>query len=258
MNIYAKYLGKNPEIINLTIKGQRPFFIPKNGVNDLDYSRRRYGFDSICWEANIISQIWENKYGWFDFSKNLIDIGAGWGEYPIFAGFAHSYAFEPNKERRCFIYANMISHDKVSDIDVIPYCISDNPGFREFGGWSEDPDNTGRPEVAIMEYKTLDSFNFENVGLIKADIEGFEYNAIKSGMDTIARNNYPPLLIEVWHDEDLKMYNPKNPQPYLDRKQSLLEMLDKLGYIMISDPNLGDWETKFFIHNTRLGSYKQS
>lgn len=260
MDIYAKYLGKAPEIINPANPAdqRRPFFIPKGGVDELNYSQNLYNFDSICWEANIITQIWENKYGWFDFSKNLIDIGAGCGEYPIFAGFAHSYAFEPNKEKQCFLYTNMACHDMITKIDVLPYCISDTPGVRGFTGWSEDMANTveNPSEQPVAEYRTLDSFNIENVGLIKVDIEGFEYYALRSGIGTIVRSHYPPLLIEVWNTGDIDMYFKEKSDIYKERQKLLLDMLYEMGYVKIDDPSLGDWETKFFIHHTQLGNYK--
>ena len=254
MDIYAKYLGGEPKCINATING-RPFFISKDDIGNLNWAMDQYQFDSMCWEGNIITQIWENKYGWFDFSKNLVDIGAGCGEYPIFAGFAHSYAFEPNKTKQCFLYANMLSHDKVYDVDVLPYCIGDVEKVEVFNGWTSDTDTRFGDAGVTVEYRTLDSFNIENVGLIKIDIEGFEYYAVKSGLGTIIRNEYPPMLLEIWNDADMEGYFGDRASVYMERRKMLLDMLYRLGYVMINDPELGDWETKFFIHMTRLNGY---
>ena len=71
----------------------------KEEVDEMNIVSNDGKFDMICWEGNIIMQLWENKYNWFDKSKCLIDIGAGAGEYPIYAGFKHSYAFEPNRKK---------------------------------------------------------------------------------------------------------------------------------------------------------------
>lgn len=259
MDIYANYLNKPTEIINVPDEqNMRPFLITKNEVTELEYARGMYGMNLMCWEANIITQIWANKYGWFDRSKNLIDIGAGAGEYPIFAGFKYAYAFEPNKVKRCLIHANMLSYDKIDDIDVIPYAISDNPGVREFTGWSEDVTNltSENPEVLIGEYRTLDSFNIDNVGLIKIDIEGYEFHALNSGIETIKRSDYPPLLIEVWNPKDILAYFKDKFDEYYDRQCKLLNLLDSLGYVRINDPSLGDWETFFFIHQSHLNGYE--
>jgi FkbM family methyltransferase len=230
----------------------------KGEMDEMEYFNKLYGYDGICWEGNIIDQIRRNEYGWFDFSKSLVDIGAGAGEYPIFSGFRHSYAFEPNKVKQCLIYANMLSHDKYNDIEVLPYAISDNPGIREFSGWTEnvqkDCDNINK---CTIEYRTLDSFNLQEVGMIKVDIEGYELFALRSGIGTIIRNDYPPLLIELWSDSAIINYMGDDAPEYKDRRDKLLSLLLSLGYIHIINPNLGDWETFFFIHNTHLNGYIQ-
>lgn len=261
MDLYVKKLGEfKPNIINpLYGNGSiRPFFMTQREVDELEM----ISHDMVCWEGDIIAQIWENKYNWFDFSKSLIDIGAGAGEYPIFAGFSHSYAFEPNKERRCLIYANMISSDHIYDIDVFPYAISDTSGVREFNGWSEDntisKTNAYNDDKYMVEYRSLDSFNLTNIGLIKIDIEGYEYYAVKSGIGTIIRNKYPPLLIEIWTPEQFESFFKDDDKRliYIERQRNLLDLLHELGYEMILDPSLGDWETKFFIHKDQLNGYE--
>ena len=261
MDIYAKHLNNDPTCINGIVNDKRPFFMTSEEVNEMGLYMDIHKEDGVCWESNIIDQINENKYGWFDFSKSMIDIGAGAGEYPIFTGFAHSYAFEPNKKKQCLIYANMLSFDKMMDIDVLPYAISDKPGSRGFNGWTEDirPWTHHTEDTHDIEYRTLDSFNFTNVGLIKADIEGFELFAINSGIGTIIRNDYPPILVEIWTDGQIEQFWGNNADTYADymaRKNSLIHLLQGLGYILIEDPSLGDWETKFFIHHTHLNGYK--
>lgn len=261
MDIHAKYLGIDPAPINGIINDRRPFFMTDEEVNEMNYYLRVHHEDGVCWESNIIDQINENKYGWFDFSKSLIDIGAGAGEYPIFTNFAHSYAFEPNKRKQCLIYANMLSFDKIADIDVIPYAISDTPGIRKFNGWTEDyTKNSNKPEgIYDIEYRTLDSFNLTNVGLIKVDIEGFELFALRSGIGTLIRNNYPPLLIELWQDRGIELFfkgNDDDIAMYKNRRDVLIQLLQDFGYVLIKDPKLGDWETRFLIHESQLNGYE--
>lgn len=48
-------------------------------------------------------------------------------------------------------------------------------------------------EVAV---ETLDSFDFENVGVIKIDVEGFEEQVLEGGLRTIVCSR-PALLIEI-------------------------------------------------------------
>ena len=152
----------------------------------------------------------------------------------------------------------MLSSDKLDEIDVLPYAISDYPGIRAFSGWSEDIYNHPSDQPQDIEYRTLDSFGIKNVGLIKIDIEGFEYNAICSGLTTIIENGYPPLLLEVWPEGHMRKFFP--PDKFIDyqnRQQKLLILLDSLGYIKIEDPRFGDWETFFFIHKSHLNGWEK-
>jgi FkbM family methyltransferase len=57
--------------------------------------------------------------------------------------------------------------------------------------------NTGSEKV---ETRTLDSFNFKDVSLIKIDVEGSEYDVIEGAQDTI-KNERPIILCE--HHRDL-------------------------------------------------------
>lgn len=256
MDIYAKYPYSEEQKVNANILNNRPFFMTKEEVDEMDYYRKIYGVDCVCWESNIIDQIKENKYGWFDFSKSMIDIGAGAGEYPIFAGFAHSYAFDPNRRKQCLMYMNILSFDMMDKIDVLPYAVGENHEMKDFNGWTEDLTNTTRcvEPVHKVEFRTLDSFDFKNIGLIKADIEGFELYALRSGIGTIIRNNFPPLLIEIWPEADIKSHMKEQAPVYIERRNELLKLLAGLGYTFI--PDLGDWETKFFIHKTQLNGYE--
>jgi len=57
----------------------------------------------------------------------------------------------------------------------------------------------GFTTVAI-ESRTLDSYNFTNVGFIKIDVEGFEAAVVRGALETVRREK-PILMIEIeeWH-----------------------------------------------------------
>ncbi|QWD10192.1 FkbM family methyltransferase [Polynucleobacter paneuropaeus] len=65
-----------------------------------------------------------------------------------------------------------------------------------------------------VEVKTLDSFNFENVSLIKIDVEGFELQVLLGGTKTIA-NSKPIIYLEA-------------DRP--DKLTSIAKKLEALGY----------------------------
>ena len=58
--------------------------------------------------------------------------------------------------------------------------------------------------------RTLDSFNFDNVGLIKLDVEGYEERVLRGGRETIARCR--PIL----YVEDDRMENSKRLRAYIE------------------------------------------
>lgn len=66
-----------------------------------------------------------------------------------------------------------------------------------------------------VEVRTVDSFNFDNVGLMKIDVEGYEEEVLRGAVDTIARCS-PILYIE--DDRASKSY-------------SLHKLLAELGYV---------------------------
>ena len=174
--------------------------------------------------------------------------------------FNKCFAFEPSINTRYLMYANIASHDKIDKIIPLSYAISDNPGTRGFTGWSENIENgSSRTETgnADVEYRTLDSFGFNNVGLIKVDIEGYEYNALHSGLKTLIQNDFPPLLVEMWSDSSIdSFWSDENTRNfYKNQERKLYNFLTSLDYVQIKDKDLCDWMTYFFIHKTHIHNF---
>ena len=65
-----------------------------------------------------------------------------------------------------------------------------------------------------VEVRTLDSFNFQNVGFMKIDVEGFEEQVLRGGRETILRDK-PVMYIE----DDRR-----------EKSQSLRKYIQELGY----------------------------
>ena len=200
-----------------------------------------------CEEYEIIKKIQKNEEGFFDFSKNLIDIGAEDGNYAMLLNFNHNYCFEPNKRSSCLLHANMYLKDKVDNTDVYNIALSEREGIIKFDGFCceksgciyETSSASGYYEV---ETKPLDFFNFKNVGFIKIDVEGYEERVIRGGLLTIISNNYPPILFECWDVEVLGMTQEKH--------DSLFNLLKTLGYEIFE--YWGDHWTHLAVHKTQL------
>ena len=195
-----------------------------------------------CWEVWIIQKIEQNLEGYFDFNKNLVDIGAGLGEYCWKLPFKHAYAFEPNKKMIYKIHANAVLNDRVDEIDTFQYLLSDKKEIIRFDGFCTDAGSHicyKTDSYTEIESKTLDSFGIENVGLIKIDVEGMEEKVLRGGLGTIIRNNYPPILFECWNVGYSGMTQEKH--------DSLFNFLNDLGYEIYQ--YWGDDETHLAIHN---------
>ena len=48
-----------------------------------------------------------------------------------------------------------------------------------------------------IEIKTLDSFNIENIGFIKIDVEDNELQVLMCSQNTLKNSNYPTILFEM-------------------------------------------------------------
>jgi FkbM family methyltransferase len=71
-----------------------------------------------------------------------------------------------------------------------------------------------------IELIPLDHMNFSRIRLIKIDVEGHELEVIKGGIETIKKNNYPPIIFEAW-----------TWKPWFEpKRKALLEYLEGHGY----------------------------
>lgn len=220
--------------------------IPENSVilsdRDLGSIHWHFAYPEIyCWEIWIIHKILQNTEGYFDFSKNMVDIGAGIGEYCWTLPFNHAYAFEPNKETIYRIHANALMRDKVDQIDTFQCLLSDkietvlDDGFNtDIGGHISYNTN----QNTKLTTHVLDSFNLNDIGFIKIDVEGMEEKVLRGGIGTIIRNNYPPILFECWNVGYSGMTQEKH--------DSLFSFLNGLGYEILE--YWGDGETHLAIH----------
>lgn len=194
----------------------------------------------LCEEYGIIKKIIENKEGYFDFNKNLIDIGAEDGNYAMLTNFHENYIFEPNKKMCCIINTNMYLKNKVDNSFVYNIALSSKDDYIMFDGFSIK--NGGfYKQAGINLYEedrktpttTLDSFNIKNVGLIKIDVEGMEYDVLKGSLKTIILNNYPPILFESWPVGHCHQTQ--------EQRDVVFNLLKLLGYEILE--NWGDHET---------------
>jgi FkbM family methyltransferase len=174
----------------------------------------------------------------------VLDIGANLGSYCIPLAKKHPHikfhAFEPQRIVSYQLCANTIINGLEN---VYPYEIAlsnestsvelitpDYATEGNIGAFSIDL------EVRANEYECptvnttdridvtlLDWMEFENIKLIKIDVEGHELEVLKGGTKTIKRNNYPPIIFEAW------TWKPW----YQEKRKELFAYLHDLGYNII-------------------------
>jgi FkbM family methyltransferase len=171
----------------------------------------------------------------------VLDIGANLGTFcvPLARKVPkHKYhAFEPQRIVNYQLCANVIINGldnihtyelALSDRDdQINLVMPDYTNETNIGAFSIDK------EVRENEYECstvsttnridlipLDSLCFDSIRLIKIDVEGHELEVIKGGIETIKRNNYPPIIFEAW------TWKPW----YQEKRTALFEYLQGHGY----------------------------
>ena len=134
--------------------------------------------------------------------STMIDAGAHIGTHTVtmskVAGpDGRVYAFEPQKK----IYRELVHNLSLNGSDnVVPlrFALGDHHAVIEMDPATET--NEGATMIGSdgdpVELRTLDSFGFLNVGLIKIDVEGFENSVLRGARQTIAEQK-PVLLIEI-------------------------------------------------------------
>jgi FkbM family methyltransferase len=139
--------------------------------------------------------------------RRALDVGANVGIFSVdFARrFEEVVAFEPvPRTREC------LALNAPANVRVEPYAIADEPGVLRMHSTTQNCGGSfisNHPQVKTPEYKpiasasievqvrTIDSYNFDAVDLIKLDIQGAEYLALVGARETILRHR-PVIMLE--------------------------------------------------------------
>jgi len=124
------------------------------------------------------------------------------------------------------IYCALGGESGYIDVPEIDYEANNNVGgfsldkkFRELNGSETYVKNTAKNKVPLIK---LDDFDLDrDPALIKIDVEGFELNVLRGGAEFLEKNNYPPLLFEVW-----------DSYWFREEKEQLMSYISKLGYVV--------------------------
>jgi FkbM family methyltransferase len=169
----------------------------------------------------------------FPKQDGIIDIGANIGNHTLFfAKFLNPktiYSFEPvdvnfkiltknveNYKDKCICYKIALSNQN----GTLPLF---NSQKENYGGFSLHSYSNGSSFLVSdsVDVKTLDSFHFENITLIKIDVENHENEVLEGAKDTIIRNK-PLVLLENLYYNHPNVCSDPNPHETI---------MTELGYV---------------------------
>jgi FkbM family methyltransferase len=107
--------------------------------------------------------------------------------------------------------------------------------------WAEREQKPRQRVCVPVDVKTIDSFNFQDVGFIKLDIEGYEKFALEGAIDTITRCR-PTLQLEIRANQCRK---------FGYWAEDMIDWIRSLGYTVMSK-NTGEMDGTFKSHRNEL------
>jgi FkbM family methyltransferase len=143
--------------------------------------------------------------------ETFVDAGAHVGFYTfgLAPGFKRVHSFEPSKFQGDYFEQNLRLNPG-REIHLHRVGLGDKEGTATLHVVSPDGgENTLSADVAWnhnvretyeVPLRTLDSYEFQGVDLLKIDVEGLEVGVLQGARDTIARNR-PFILIETWENK---------------------------------------------------------
>lgn len=177
----------------------------------------RCAAQGVPYEARLLEWIYEQK-----FSGLALDVGAHVGNHSLYMAAICALdvvAFEPTKNVRD-LRRNVSLNELEERITVHRVALGREHAIGKMVGKGQvDPDwRSMTQELKLgdgeLEIQTLDSFQLEDVAVIKVDVEGMEADVLAGGLLTIERDR-PVIYAETWGD---------------DYTRSVGEVLAPLGY----------------------------
>lgn len=221
-------------------------FFPNDRVVARDWAERgSYEDPLIQWAKSLI-----------DSSTVFVDIGAHIGTYSLELATrcAGVYSFECFPKTFNYLCANIAAREL--DLKITPHrtALGNRTGSVIYSVRSKDgaantclSSYTGSVDSTIeIPITTLDSFNINNIGFIKIDVEGLEQDVLEGAQETLRRNKYPRILFESWRES-----RSSEGFPAKELRESLFQYLNKIGYTIT---NVRGWDEIFIADYNGTGT----
>ncbi len=132
---------------------------------------------------------------------NYVDVGAHIGTHALYFSLncpcRHVYAFEPHRDSHRKLFRNLIEN-KVVNCTPFFFALVEAPD-------ASLPVNEGE----VWNRATLDSFQLEDVRLLKIDVESSELRVLQGAKETLKQVEH--VFLEVWTDEVYARRGEKSP-----------------------------------------------
>lgn len=226
------------------------YIVRENGINDEypSFMRIQEGSFLVNYKQNayiyFMSSFHEKRFIDFainnlvDKNKKCIDIGAHVGTYTMHLAknCKEVYSFECSPRHYNILCGNIAINDLDFKVKKFEYALSDKEGEAEYFFRSKDGGGNGiqkfdrdsTNEKTIVKTRTLDSFEFNDIGFIKIDVEGHELGVLRGALETLKRNGYPKILFESWDEFRENIKGEEVPSRQL--RKELFEFILSIGY----------------------------
>ena len=126
--------------------------------------------------------------------RRIIDIGAWWGPWSLFwqPHAEKLELFEPNKRILPMLENNISPYDNCT---LHKIALGESKGTVSMGYDTHSGTNHVTDLQGDTEMRTLDSYSFQDVDVIKIDVEGYEIPVLKGAKHTTMTNS-PLIQIE--------------------------------------------------------------
>lgn len=174
------------------------------------------------WHDNFIADIVE-LYAPHGPKRVALDIGGCVGMFavPLAQHYKGVFTFEINpKVRECL----NLNTKQYSNITVFGFGCSNYAGVAKF---KQDP-VSGFSRITddgdfLYPVRPIDSFMFDDIDLIKIDVEGHEYQVLAGAVETLKKCK-PLVITEIHSTRTRASYN---------YRQSIFDLMTELGYSLI-------------------------
>ena len=226
-----------PNMLTIECRGNKFLIFDKPDVIS-DGLRSGVGHDAwLEYYSTIL--VGDNKDG------VILDIGSNIGTYVVplakqFPGIEF-YGFEPQRIIFYQLCANVVLNglenvhltnkglgETAAEVEIFTpdYSVEVNIGAFSLDAGVHENNNVcaSQGRLEKIQIDRLDDYGFQNIRLIKIDVEGLELAVIKGGLETLKANDYPPIIFETWSIMDW----------YQERRKEILSYVESLGYDITS------------------------